>query len=193
MAILSINFKDYWPADVQVVGKDILRFHAAIWPGILLSLGLPLPKTLYVHGFITVSGEKISKSLGNGIHPRDIIDKYSVDAFRYFFLRHIPSQTDGNFSWDKLEEAYNNELANELGNAVQRTAAMITQYQNGLIGNVEPATHDTAQFLEAMSECRFNRALDEVWERVRGLNQYIDEAKPWESTSVVTANISRKF
>jgi len=174
------DFEAYWPADVQVIGKDILRFHAAIWPGMLLSLGLPLPKKLYVHGFITVSGEKISKSLGNGVHPKEIVDKYGIDTFRYFFLRHIPSQSDGNFSWDKLEEAYNNELANELGNAVQRTAAMITQYQDGLIGTTEQATHDTAQFVQAMNECRFDKALDEVWEQVRGLNQYIDEAKPWE-------------
>lgn len=174
------DFKNFWPANVQVVGKDIIRFHAAVWPGMLLSLGLPLPEVLYVHGFITVSGEKISKSLGNGIHPSEIVDKYGVDAFRYYFLRHIPSHNDGNFSWEKLEEVYNNELANELGNTVQRTAAMIIKYQNGLIGALEPATHDTAQYLKAIEDCRFDRALDEVWEQVRGLNQYIDETKPWE-------------
>ncbi|MBI3624192.1 methionine--tRNA ligase [Candidatus Saccharibacteria bacterium] len=174
------DFKKFWPANVQVVGKDITRFHAAIWPGMLLALGLPLPKTLYVHGFITVNGQKMSKSLGNSLPPQEIIKKYSTDAFRYYFLRHVPSYDDGDFSWQRLLETYNNELANELGNAVQRTSAMIKQYQNGIIGDVPPAEHDVAQYHEAIDNCRFDKALDQVWEQVRGLNQYIDEAKPWE-------------
>jgi methionyl-tRNA synthetase len=174
------DFKGFWPANVQVIGKDILRFHAAIWPGILLGLGLPLPKTLYVHGFITITGQKISKSTGLVVHPKEIVDKYSADVFRYYFLRHIPSYNDGDFSWEKLEQSYNSELANELGNAVQRTAAMVRQYQNGIIGETPPATHDVASYWEAIDNCHFDRALDEIWEQVRGLNQYIDEAKPWE-------------
>lgn len=174
------DFKDFWPPNVQVIGKDILRFHAAIWPGMLLGLGLPLPKQLFVHGFITVEGQKMSKSLGNVIHPKQIIDEYGVDAYRYYFLRHVSSYEDGNFSWSTLHNAYNNELGNELGNAVQRTAAMIKQYQNGLIGDTPPAEHDVAQYWQALENCRFDRALDEVWEQVRGLNQYIDEQKPWE-------------
>ncbi|HET7320210.1 MAG TPA: methionine--tRNA ligase [Candidatus Saccharimonadales bacterium] len=174
------DFKHFWPANVQVIGKDIIRFHAAIWPAILLGLGVALPKQLYVHGFITVEGKKMSKTLGNVIHPKDIIDKYGVDAFRYYFLRHIPSYEDGDFSWERFENAYNNELANELGNAVQRTVAMIIKYQNGLIGDVPEAGHDRGQYDEALALCRFDRALDEVWEQVRGLNQYIDEEKPWE-------------
>jgi methionyl-tRNA synthetase len=174
------DFKNFWPANVQVLGKDILRFHAAIWPGMLLSLGLPLPGQLFVHGFITVEGQKMSKTLGNVIHPKQIIDEYGVDAFRYYFLRHVSAYEDGDFSWTKLHQSYNNELGNELGNAVQRTAAMITQYQNGLIGDIPPAEHDVAQYWTALDNCRFDRALDEVWEQVRGLNQYIDEAKPWQ-------------
>lgn len=174
------DFKKYWPANVQVIGKDIIRFHAAIWPAMLLALGLPLPKQLFVHGFINVDGQKMSKTLGNVTHPKQIIDEYGVDAYRYFFLRHIPSYEDGDFSWERLHNAYNHELANELGNAVQRTAAMITQYQNGLIGEIPPAEHDVGQYEAALERCRFDRALDEVWEQVRGLNQYIDEAKPWE-------------
>ncbi len=174
------DFKDFWPANVQVIGKDITRFHAAIWPGMLLALGLPLPQTLYVHGFITVDDKKMSKSLGNVIPPSEIISRYGTDAFRYFFLRHVPSYDDGDFSWDKLEASYNNELANELGNAVQRTAAMITKYQQGIIGDIPPPKHDTAQYQKAIDDCKFDRALDEVWEQVRGLNQYIDEEKPWE-------------
>lgn len=174
------DFKTYWPANVQIIGKDILRFHAAIWPGMLLGLGLPLPKQLFVHGFITVEGQKMSKSLNNVIHPKQIIDEYGVDPYRYYFLRHVSSYEDGDFSWEKLHQAYNNELGNELGNAVQRTAAMISQYQNGLIGEIPPAEHDVAQYWQALENCRFDRALDEVWEQVRGLNQYIDETKPWE-------------
>jgi methionyl-tRNA synthetase len=174
------DFKKFWPANAQVIGKDILRFHAAIWPGILLGLGLPLPKTLFVHGFINVEGQKMSKSLGNVVSPKDIVDQYGVDAFRYYFLRHVPSYEDGDFSWQKLHEAYNNELGNELGNAVQRTAAMITQYQDSITGTIPPAEHDMAQYYDALENCRFDRALDEVWEQVRGLNQYIDEQKPWE-------------
>lgn len=173
------DFKAFWPANVQVIGKDILRFHAAIWPAMLLGLGLELPRTLYVHGFVNVNGQKMSKSLGNFLSPKDIIDKYGADAFRYFFLRHIPSYGDGDFSWEAFEAAYNNELANELGNAVQRTLAMILKYQNGIIGDIPEAEHDIAQYQQALKECRFDRALDEVWEQVRGLNQYIDTEKPW--------------
>lgn len=174
------DFKKFWPANVHVIGKDILRFHAAIWPGMLLALGVHLPKTLYVHGFINIDGQKMSKSLGNYVLPDEIIKEYGTDVFRYYFLRHIPSYDDGDFSWQKLHEAYNNELANELGNAVQRTAAMITQYLKGVIGTIPDAEHDVAKYYEALEQCKFDRALDEVWEQVRGLNQYIDEQKPWE-------------
>ncbi len=174
------DFKKYWPADIQIIGKGILRFHAAVWPALLLGLGLPLPKTLYVHGYVTVEGKKIGKSLGNAIHPQEIIEKYGTDAFRYFFLRHIPAYEDGDFSWQRFEDAYNGELANQLGNAVSRTAAMILKYQNGLIGEMPESEHDIAEYQRALHDCRFDRALEEVWEQVRGLNQYIDEAKPWE-------------
>jgi methionyl-tRNA synthetase len=174
------DFKQYWPANVQVVGKDIIRFHAAIWPGMLMALGLPLPKQLYVHGHITLDGKKMSKSLGNVVAPVEVISKYGIDPFRYYFLRHIPSYNDGDFSWDSFEAAYNNELANELGNAVQRTAAMIMKYQGGVLGNVVRAEHDSAPIVQALEECRFDRALDMIWDQVRGLNQYIDEEKPWE-------------
>ncbi len=174
------DFKNFWPAQTHLIGKDILRFHAAIWPAMLMSLGQPLPKQLYVHGFITVEGQKMSKSLGNVIAPQEVISRYGVDPFRYYFLRHIPSYNDGDFNWEAFDNAYNNELANELGNAVQRTAAMILKYQKGLIGPIPEATHDSAPVAEALEQCRFDRALDEIWNQVRGLNQYIDEAKPWE-------------
>ena len=174
------DFKNFWPANVQVIGKDILRFHAAIWPGMLLGLGLPLPKMLFVHGFVNVEGAKMSKSVGNVVAPKEILSKYGVDPFRYYFLRHIPSYEDGDFSWERLDQAYNNELADELGNAVQRTVVMIQKYQQGLIGDIPPAKHDTSAYWESIEKCHFDKALDEVWEQVRGINQYIEEEKPWE-------------
>jgi methionyl-tRNA synthetase len=173
------DFEEYWPANVQVLGKDILRFHAAIWPAMLMSLGIDLPKRLYVHGFITIDDQKISKSLGNVVHPKDIVDKYGVDAFRYYFLRHIPSYDDGNFSWKRLEDAYNNELANELGNALQRTLTMVDKYLDGKIKHKPGSDHDMTRFAEAVAACKFDRALDEVWEHIRGINQFIDQEKPW--------------
>ena len=178
------DFKNFWPANVQVIGKDILRFHAAIWPAMLLALKLPLPKILYVHGFITVNDQKMSKTLGNVIAPKEVIDKYGVDTFRYFFLRHIPSYEDGDFTWERIDAAYNNELADQLGNAVQRTAAMVAKYQNGVIGEIPPPEHDVAPFEQAIEECKFDRALDEIWQQVKGLNQYIEETKPWELAKV---------
>ena len=174
------DFKDFWPANVQVIGKGILRFHAAIWPAMLLGLDLPLPKQLYVHGYVTVDNKKMSKSLGNAVSPDEVIAKHGADAFRYYFLRHIPSYNDGDFSWDQFEKTYNNELADELGNAVQRTVAMLQRYQDGVIGDIPPPTHDIGSYEEAIEACHFDRALDEVWEQVRGLNQYIEEEKPWE-------------
>lgn len=186
------DFKKFWPANVHVIGKDILRFHAAIWPGMLLGLGLPLPKTLFVHGFVNMNGEKMSKSVGNVIAPQEVIDKYGAEAFRYFLLRHIPSYDDGDFSWELMEHAYNNELANELGNGLQRTIAMISQYQNGLVGSIPEPEHDTAQYQNAIETFHFDRALDEVWEQVRGLNQYIDEQKPWEIAKTQDSNHLRE-
>jgi methionyl-tRNA synthetase len=173
------DFKQFWPAQIQVIGKGILRFHAAIWPAMLMALDLPLPKQLYVHGYVTVDGKKMSKSLGNSVSPDEVIDRYGAEAFRYYFLRHIPSYNDGDFSWKSFEATYNNELANELGNAVQRTSAMIKQYLTGVLTEIPPAEHDIAQYNEALANCRFDRALDEVWEQVRGLNQYIEQEKPW--------------
>jgi methionyl-tRNA synthetase len=178
------DFKKFWPANVQVVGKGILRFHAAIWPGMLLALGLPLAKVLYVHGYVTINDQKMSKSLGNTVSPFDVINKYSSDVFRYYFLRHIPSYEDGDFSWEKLDAAYNSELANELGNALQRTAAMINKYQDGVIGTTPEPEHDIAEYKQALATCHFDRALDEVWEQVRGINQYIDAEKPWAIAKV---------
>jgi len=174
------DFKKFWPTDLQIVGKDNLRFHAAIYPAMLLSAGLPVLKRLFVHGHLTVDGKKMSKTIGNIVTTEAVVGKYGVDAFRYFFLRHVSSYNDGDFSWTAFDAAYNNELANELGNAVQRTAAMVERYQDGIIGATPAAEHDSAPVAEAITECHFDRALDHIWDQVRGLNQYIDTERPWE-------------
>ncbi len=174
------DFKQFWPADVQVVGKDIIRFHAAIWPAILMGLGLELPKTLYVHGFINIEGQKMSKSLGNAITPEDIVANYGSDALRYYLLRHIPSYSDGDFSLTTFSASYNNELANDLGNVVSRTLAMIEQFLNGQIGDIPPSEHDVALYEQALKDCRFDKAIEQVYDMIKGLNQYIDQEKPWQ-------------
>lgn len=175
------QWQDYWPADIQVIGKDILRFHAGIWPAMLLGLDLPLPKKLLVHGFVNISGAKMSKTVGNVVDPIDIIDSYGVDAFRYFFARHIPTLDDGDFTWEKFENAYNQELGNDLGNLVQRVASMISRYQSGVISEkITSGEHDTRPYHEAMNDCQFDRAIDVVWVTIRSLNQYLERIKPWE-------------
>lgn len=174
------EWKDYWPADVQVIGKDILRFHAGIWPAMLLGMGLELPKTLMVHGFVNVGGVKQSKSLGNGVHPLDVIEQYGVDAFRYYFSRHVPTLDDGDFTWEKLESSYNGELGNDLGNLVQRIASMVTRYQAGVVDELSIGEHDMSGYHDAMESFNFNQAIDYVWIMVRGLNQYLESVKPWE-------------
>ncbi|MFI5212870.1 MAG: methionine--tRNA ligase [Candidatus Saccharimonadales bacterium] len=174
------DWQEYWPADVQVIGKDILRFHAGIWPAMLLGLELPLPKKLLVHGFVNVSGAKMSKSVGNVVDPNQIIDAYGVDAFRYFFARHIPTMDDGDFTWEKFETAYNTELGNDLGNVISRVASMISRYQSGVIGDARQSEHDMKPYFDAMNELKFNQALDDVWLTVRSLNRFIEMVKPWE-------------
>lgn len=173
------DWQNYWPADVQVIGKDILRFHAAIWPAMLIALDLPLPKVLLVHGFVTVSGAKMSKTVGNVIDPFEIIEEYGQDAFRYFFSRHIPTWEDGDFTWEKFEAAYNGELANDLGNLVSRVAKMVQTYQSGVVGDVSSTEHDVQAFIDDMEALNFASALDEAWLSVRSLNQYLEDVKPW--------------
>lgn len=175
----SEDYSTFWPANVQIVGKDIIRFHAAIWPAMLIGLGIPLPKLLYVHGFVTSEGQKMSKSIGNVISPSEVVENYGVDAFRYYFLRHIPSYDDGDFSWRRFETVYNTELGNELGNLVQRVAVMIGRYLQGVIGETPGPNHDIAAYHDALRICRFDKALEVVWLQVRGLNQYLEEQKPW--------------
>jgi methionyl-tRNA synthetase len=176
----STNANAWWPADLHVVGKDIIKFHCIYWPAMLMSAGLPLPETVFGTGFFTIDGQKISKSLGNAIDPLKLAGQYGVDALRYYLMREIPFGNDGEFSHERFEKAYETDLANELGNLVQRVAVMIERYQSGAIGEVPQHTHDTSAYYEAMASYRLDRALAHVWDEVRGLNQYIEEEKPWE-------------
>ena len=174
------DFADYWPADVQVVGKDISHFHAITWPAMLLGLGLPIYKTLYVHGFVTSNGAKMSKTVGNVVDPLELCQSYGQDAFRYYFLRHIPSYDDGDFTVVKFQTAYQSELANELGNAIMRVAQMVINYQAGVIGDISSSIHDVGFYHDALDNCQFDRALDFVWQQIQELNRYIEAEQPWQ-------------
>ena len=170
----------WWPADVHIVGKDIAKFHAIYWPAMLMSAGLPLPKQIFAHGFFTIDGQKISKSLGNAIDPIELAGKYGVDALRFYLMRDIPFGGDGEFSRERFHQMYNSELANDLGNAVERVATMITRYLSGTIGELPKASHDVGLYHEAMRNLRLDHAIDELWVHVKGVNQYIEEEKPWQ-------------
>jgi len=179
----------YWPADVQVIGKDNLRFHAAIWIGMLLAAGLKPPKTIFVHGFINVEGRKISKTVGNVINPVDLTKTYGVDPIRYYLLREIPAYEDGDFSYAKLKERYNGDLANGLGNFASRVMTLGAQF-NQL--RVSPKNVDKdvikkikeikKKFEDKIDDFRFHEALATIWELIAFGDLYINEKKPWDKT-----------
>ncbi|MFH1671639.1 MAG: methionine--tRNA ligase [Candidatus Portnoybacteria bacterium] len=177
------KYDKYWPADLHCIGKGILRFHAIYWPAMLLSVGLPLPKKIFVHGYLTVDGEKISKSLGNVIDPFELVKKYGVDPVRYFLLREFSSTADGDFSIKRLEERYNSDLANGLGNLVSRVLTLsekieLEEIKKGeLISKIEPARKN---YEKALEDIKFNEALDSVWQLISVCDEYIEENKPWE-------------
>jgi methionyl-tRNA synthetase len=176
---------DFWPAAVEIVGKDILRFHSIIWIAMLLALGLEPPKKLLAHGFVNVDGSKMSKSLGNVVSPLDIIENYGADAFRYYFSRHVPTFEDGDFTWEKFEAAYNGELANDLGNLISRSANMIKKYEIKRDEKIVPLDNENLVQLSRdyhanLDHFEFNRALEIAWEFVQLANQFIDAEKPWQ-------------
>lgn len=174
------DFKKFWPADVHILGKGVLRQHAAIWPAILIGLGLPLPKDLFVHGYVSVNGKKMSKSLGNSVSPLDVVNIFGTDAARYFLLAKIPSYEDGDFTWKRMFESYNNDLLNGLGNVIQRTSMMIDKYLGGQIGeDVPEPRHDHTVFHDALNDYRFDKALEWVWSLVDGVNKYLEQTQPW--------------
>lgn len=178
----DVKFDKFWPADVQLVGKDIIKFHCAYWPTMLLSAGYELPKTIYANGFFTSEGKKISKSLGNAIDPLELAKEYTFDAIRYFLLREIPFGDDGDFSTSRLKERYNSDLANGLGNLVQRTLNMISQYADGKIDQENtsnlPVKFDKVD--ELIDKFKFDQALQEIWRGITWANKFIEDEKPWE-------------
>lgn len=186
------NFEKYWQKGhiLHCIGKGISRFHAIYWPGILLSAGLKLPDEIFVHGYITSSGQKMSKSLGNVIDPFELVKKYGIDPVRYFLLREISPTEDGDFTYEKFEERYNADLANGIGNLVARVLTLANKIFNLPIFNfqtnfndsriktkTEETKKDCARFLE---EFRFNEALGAIWEMISFCDKYINETKPWE-------------
>jgi len=182
---LKGKFKKYWPADIHCIGKDIIKFHALYWPAMLLSLGLELPKNIFVHGFINVDGQKMSKSLGNVIDPFLLVKKYGTDALRYYLLREISPIEDGDFTYEKFEQRYNGDLAGGIGNLVARTIALaiklnISQIKATFKINkaVNTAKKDCKKYLE---DFKFNESLKSIWELIGFCDKYINDEKPWEA------------
>lgn len=183
-------FKKYWPADLHIVGKEIVRFHTIIWPIMLMALDLPLPKQVFGHGWLIINGGKISKSLGNYKDPREYISLYGVDAVRYFVLREVPFGNDGNFSEEALINRTNADLANVLGNLVNRTIGMINKYFDGIVIDKkinEDIDTELINFVlslkdkieDNMNNLEISVALDSIFEVYRRCNKYIDETMPW--------------
>jgi methionyl-tRNA synthetase len=186
----SEMFKKYWPADLHLVGKEIVRFHTIIWPCMLMSLGLPLPKQVFGHGWLKIGGDKISKSSNNYKDPREYINSYGVDAVRYFSLREVPFGNDGNFTEESLIARTNADLVNTLGNLVNRTLAMSKKYFESKVENpgVYESIDDTlinyAKMLPSlvdnkMNSYKINEALEDIFELLKRSNKYIDETTPW--------------
>ena len=185
------DFYKIWPCDVHLIGKEIFRFHAVIWPAILMALEIPLPKKIYAHGWWTVDGEKMSKSRGNIIDPIDIVREYSSDVFRYFIFREVPFGHDGDFSRHALKNRYNSDLSNGLGNLFSRVLTMVKKYCHNIMPEKPNSSSLIERFLEIekeidknMEALNFGLALDVIWNAIAYMNKRIDEEKPWEVAKV---------
>jgi methionyl-tRNA synthetase len=186
----SADYKRYWPADVHIVGKDILRFHAVYWPAFLMAAGLAPPRRVFAHGWWTIEGEKMSKSLGNAIDPVALIEKYGLDPLRYFLMREVPFGNDGNFSREAFINRANGDLANDLGNLAQRVLSMIQKYCDGVVPNPGNHTEDDQTLLgaasamlgltrTAMDRQQIHLAIGHIWDVVGAANRYVDSQAPW--------------
>lgn len=176
------TYQEWWPADLHVIGKGIIRFHAVYWPAILLSAGLSLPKGLFVHEYFTVNGQKMSKTLGNVIDPMDMISVYGTDALRYYCLAKISPFADGDFSEEKLKEAYNADLANGLGNLVARVARLVEL--KGYVESAEKPETFSEEVKASLEKYLFNEALMAIWKRITELDVIINQEKPWSWTTL---------
>ncbi|MGH2562312.1 MAG: methionine--tRNA ligase [Thermomicrobiales bacterium] len=185
------TFERYWPADSQVIGKDIQRFHCLYWPAMLLSAGLPLPRRVVVHGFITIEGKRISKTTGNVIYPPDLVAEFGADPVRYYLMRDFTFRSDGDFSRANLIRRHNDDLGNDLGNLLNRVVAMVGRYRSGQIPEPGEAGEPEADLRRVAEEARdraaeqieaweLDRALDSVWGLVRRTNQYLEARQPWK-------------
>jgi methionyl-tRNA synthetase len=180
------KFAQTWPADVHLVGKDILRFHAVIWPAMLMAAGLEVPKKVFAHGWLLVGGEKMSKSKLTGIAPADITDHFGVDAFRYYFLRAIPFGSDGSFSWEDMSARYTSELANDFGNLASRLAAMVEKYCGGVLPAVAQDAELSASLKStvakadaAMQELDFQGGITAIMDYCKQVNGFVTIKEPW--------------
>jgi methionyl-tRNA synthetase len=186
-------FAKWWPADLHVIGKDIARFHTIFWPAMLWSAGLDAPRRVWVHGFMTVRGEKMSKSRGNFLDPADLVSAFGIDGARYVTLREIPFDSDADVSWESFVRRYNADLANDFGNLVNRTISMTNRYLGGerpspTSGSLADVWADRLpQFVEAIEGCLLHQALSELWELVGAANRHVDAEKPWELAKAAKA------